>query len=126
MGTYLERLCVFICLGDLLANFLPSPKFAKLYRYVAGALILLLILNPLGREVSEFIEKGEGGMRESFQERITEQSRFWNGEEVGNESEKLMDAYMESFTDEEMKEELERYGYEMEESDDGEMETTVR
>lgn len=129
MGTYLERLCVFICLGDLLANFLPSPKFAKLYRYVVGALILLLILNPLGKEVSEFMEKGEGGIGESFQERMAEQNRFWNeidADEVEKESEKLMDAYMESFTDEEMKEELERYGYEMEESDDGEMETTVR
>ena len=40
-------------------------------------------------------------------------------DEVSKESEKVLDAYMESFTDEEMKEELERYGYEMEESDDG-------
>lgn len=129
MGTYLERLCIFICLGDLLANFLPSPKFAKLYRYVAGALILLLIINPLGQEVSELLDNGGVGIEEEFQDRILQQKRLWNAEntdEVGKESEKMLDAYMESFTDEEMKEELERYGYEMEESDDGKVETTVR
>lgn len=129
MGTYLERLCIFICLGDLLANFLPSPKFAKLYRYVAGALILLLIINPLGQEVSELLDNGGVGIEEEFQDRLLQQKRLWNAEntdEVGKESEKMLDAYMESFTDEEMKEELERYGYEMEESDDGKVETTVR
>lgn len=129
MGTYLERLCIFICMGDLLANFLPSPKFAKLYRYVAGALILLLIIEPLGRDVSELLENAEGGSGGSFQERIMEQSKLWKAKDVdeaGKESERIMDAYMESFTDEEMKEELERYGYEMEESHDGEMETAVR
>lgn len=129
MGTYLERLCIFICLGDLLANFLPSQKFAKLYRYIAGALILLLIINPLGQEVSELIDNGEGGMVDSFQERILKQNELWNPEntdDVRKESEKMLDAYMESFTDEEMKEELERYGYEMEESDDGKVETAVR
>lgn len=129
MGTYLERLCIFICMGDLLANFLPSPKFAKLYRYIAGALILLLIINPLGREASELIDNWEGGIGEGFQERILKQNELWNVEnldEVGEESEKVLDAYMESFTDEEMKEELERYGYEMEESDDGKVETAVR
>ncbi len=129
MGTYLERLCIFICLGDLLANFLPSPKFAKLYRYVAGALILLLIINPLGREVSELLDNGGVGIEEEFQDRILKQNRLWNAEntdEVGKESEKMLDAYMESFSDEEMKEELERYGYEMEESDDGKVETAVR
>jgi len=129
VGTYLERLCIFICLGDLLANFLPSQKFAKLYRYVAGALILLLIVNPLGQEMPEFINIGEGGVGESFRERILKQNELWyteNMDEVSKESEKVLDAYMESFTDEEMKEELERYGYEMEESDDGKVETAVR
>lgn len=129
MGTYLERLCIFICLGDLLANFLPSPKFAKLYRYVAGALILLLIINPLGQEVSELLDNGGVGIEEEFQDRLLKQNRLWNAgntDEVGKESEKMLDAYMESFTDEEMKEELERYGYEMEESDDGKVETVVR
>lgn len=129
MGTYLERLCIFICLGDLLANFLPSPKFAKLYRYVAGALILLLIINPLGQEVSELLDNGGVGIEEEFQDRLLKQNRLWNAgntDEVGKESEKMLDAYMESFTDEEMKEELERYGYEMEESDDGKVETAVR
>lgn len=129
MGSYLERLCVFICLGDMLANFLPSTKFAKLYRYVAGALILLLVLDPLGRGVSEFMEKGKDGGRELFQERLMEQGRLWDGksaDEAGKEAERMMDAYMESFTDEEIKEELERYGYEMEESQDGEVETAVR
>lgn len=129
MGTYLERLCIFICLGDLLANFLPSPKFAKLYRYVAGALILLLIINPLGQEVSELLDNGGVGIEEEFQDRLFKQNRLWNAgntDEVGKESEKMLDAYMESFSDEEMKEELERYGYEMEESDDGKVETAVR
>lgn len=129
MGTYLERLCIFICLGDLLANFLPSPKFAKLYRYVAGALILLLIVNPLGQEVSKLMDNGGGEIGEEFQEKILKQSQLWNAEnmdEVSKESEQMLDAYMESFTDEEIKEELERYGYEMEESDDGKVETAVR
>ena len=89
----------------------------------------MLIVNPLGQEMSEFINIGEGGVGESFRERILKQNELWyteNMDEVSKESEKVLDAYMESFTDEEMKEELERYGYEMEESDDGKVETAVR
>ena len=89
----------------------------------------MLIVNPLGQEMPEFINIGEGGVGESFRERILKQNELWyteNMDEVSKESEKVLDAYMESFTDEEMKEELERYGYEMEESDDGKVETAVR
>lgn len=129
MGSYLERLCIFICLGDLLANFLPSSKFTKLYRYIAGALILLLVLKPLGQEAWEMFENGNIEAGADFFERMEEQKKLWRGEgteEIAEESEKMLDAYMESFTDEEMKEELKRYGYEMEGSDDGKVETAVR
>lgn len=116
MGSYLERLCIFICLGDLLANFLPSPKFEKLYRYVAGILILLLVIEPLGRDVSKMIEDGNG-MEETFKERIAGQAGLWDAEKgaesIKEETERMTEAYLGQWTEEEMAEELVQYGYEI-------------
>lgn len=114
MEAYLERLCVFICLGDLLCHFLPSQKFAKLYRFTVGALILLLIIRPLGQEISELTEKGKGETWESFEERILTQNAYWDvrsEENIRKESERITDAYLGQMEDEEMKEALSEYGY---------------
>lgn len=116
MGSYLERLCIFICLGDLLANFLPSPKFEKLYRYVAGILILLLVIEPFGRDVSKMIED-RNGMEEVFRERIAGQAGLWDAENgaetIKEETERMTEAYLGQWTEEEMAEELVQYGYEI-------------
>lgn len=118
MASYLERLCIFICLGDLLANFLPSEKFVKLYRHIAGALILVLIIQPLGKEVAELAENAEGGIREEFEERIEGQNAFWKAgskDELMEETENVLEDYLGQMTEEEMKEELAEYGYEVNE-----------
>lgn len=118
MASYLERLCIFICLGDLLANFLPSEKFTKLYRYIAGALVLVLIIQPLGKATEELVEKAKGGYREEFEERMSGQNAFWktqSEEEFLKETENVLEAYMGQITDEEMKEKLEESGYEVHE-----------
>ncbi|MBD5542281.1 MAG: hypothetical protein HDR00_14045 [Lachnospiraceae bacterium] len=116
MASYLERLCIFICLGDLLANFLPSEKFVKLYRHIAGALILVLIIQPLGKEVAGLVENAEGGIREEFEERIEGQNAFWkagNEDALMEETENVLEDYLGQMTEEEMKEELAEYGYEV-------------
>lgn len=117
MDSYLERLCIFICLGDLLANFLPSPKFEKLYRYVAGILILLLVIEPLGKDVSKLLEEDGNSLEKSFEERIAGQDSLWNAgngtEIIKEETEKMTEAYLGQLTEEELAEELAGYGYEI-------------
>lgn len=118
MASYLERLCIFICLGDLLANFLPSEKFTRLYRYIAGALVLVLIIQPLGKETAKLVEKAEGGYTEEFEEKISGQNALWkmqSKEEFMEETENVLEEYLGEMTDEEMKEKLEEYGYEVRE-----------
>lgn len=117
MGDYLERLCIFICLGDLLANFLPSPKFEKLYRYVAGILILLLVIEPLGKDVSKLMEERGNGLEAAFEERIAGQGSLWDAgkgtDSIKEETERMTEAYLGQLTEEEMAEELTEYGYEI-------------
>lgn len=119
MADYLEGLCVFICLGDLMAHFMPSDKFLKLYRHIAGVLILLLLLKPLGKEV--FVD---GDRQESFHElerRLAGWERLWNAEDetemLADETEKMTQAYLGGLTDETLKEKLKAYGYEIEETE---------
>lgn len=117
MGSYLERLCIFICLGDLLANFLPSSKFEKLYRYVAGILILLLVIEPLGKDVSKLMEEEGNDLEETFEERIAGQDSLWDAESgtdsIKEETARMTEAYLGQITEEEMEEELAEYGYEI-------------
>ncbi|MBP3458086.1 MAG: stage III sporulation protein AF [Lachnospiraceae bacterium] len=118
MGSYLERLCIFICLGDLLANFLPSSKFEKLYRYVAGILILLLVIEPLGKDVSKLMEEEGNGLEKTFEERIAGQDLLWDAgkgtDRIKEETERMTEAYLGQLTEEEIAEELTDYGYEIE------------
>lgn len=117
MNTYLERLCIFICLGDLLGNFLPSPKFEKLYRYIVGVLVLLLIVQPLGENVVKAMENAGSDMGKSFEERIAGQNALWDAESgteaIREETEKMTERYLERMTEKEVKEELEARGYEI-------------
>lgn len=117
MGSYLERLCIFICLGDLLANFLPSSKFEKLYRYVAGILILLLVIEPLGKDVSKLMEEEGNDLEAVFEERIAGQDSLWDAESgtdsIKEETARMTEAYLGQITEEEMEEELAEYGYEI-------------
>lgn len=115
MESYLEGLCIFICLGDLLGNFLPSPKYEKLYRYTAGVLVLLLIVQPLGKNVAELLEAAKGGINESFQERIAGQSGLWDAgsgtKAIEEETDRILESYLGRMSEDEMKEELTERGY---------------
>lgn len=125
MNTYLERLCIFICLGDLLGNFLPSPKFEKLYRYIVGILVLLLIVQPLGENVAKALENTESDMGKSFGERIAGQNTLWDAgsgtETIREETEKIMERYLERMTEKEVKAELEEHGYEIPDTDESDL-----
>lgn len=119
MANYLEGLCVFICLGDLMAHFMPSEKFLKLYRHIAGVLILLLLLEPFGKELSKEMA-GQGSLYE-LERRLSGQEALWNKESgrelLEKETEKTTRAYLGDLTDEKLKERLEDYGYEIEETE---------
>lgn len=119
MANYLEGLCVFICLGDLMAHFMSSEKFLKLYRHIAGVLILLLLLEPFGKELSKEID-GQGSLYE-LEKRLSGQEVLWSkesGREVlEKETEKTTQAYLGDLTDEKLRERLEDYGYEIEETE---------
>ena len=101
MANYLEGLCVFICLGDLMAHFMSSEKFLKLYRHIAGVLILLLLLEPFGKELSKEIA-GQGSLYE-LERRLSGQEALWSKESgremLEKESEKTSRAYLGDLTD---------------------------
>lgn len=113
MEAYLVKVCIFICLGDLLTHFLPSEKFAKLYRSITGMMMLLLILEPLGKNVADSVI--DNAMEEKLWERISGQENLWNAdlgtEWIKEETNRMMEAYLGEFTEEEMAEELNDYGY---------------
>lgn len=117
MEKYLEGLCIFICLGDLLGNFLPSPKYEKLYRYTLGVLVLLLIVSPVGKNVARLLETAEGGVNEVFEERIAGQGGLWDagkGEEaIREETDRILESCLGRISEDEMKEELTERGYEI-------------
>lgn len=94
MGEYLEKLCIFICVSELLGNFLPSEKFAKWYRCLSGIFVLLLLIKPLGEGVEMVFDKKsvyDVQSPEDFKE--------------------LEDEYLEQLEEEEIKEYLGAYGY---------------
>lgn len=115
MGAYLERLCIFICLGDLLGHFLPSKQFTGLYRMVVGALVLLILLEPLGKNMSEIIREQGQNWEEAFADIASGQSKLWgvDRETLEEETDKAVDAYLSGMSEEEIKEELAEYGWEI-------------
>ncbi len=94
MSVYLEGLCIFICVSELLGNFLPSEKFAKWYRYLSGVFVLLLLIKPLGEGVEMVLDKKPDFEIQSLDE--------FKG---------LEDAYLEQLEEEEITEYLKSYGY---------------
>ena len=115
MGAYLERLCIFICLGDLLGHFLPSKQFTGLYRMVVGALVLLILLEPLGKNMSEIIREKGQSWEEAFADIASGQSKLWgiDRDTLEKETGKAADAYLSGMSEEEVKQELAEYGWEI-------------
>jgi hypothetical protein len=117
MEEYMERLCVFICMSDLLANFLPSPKYEKLYRHVTGGLILLLLLQPLGKETAVFWTEDGSDLTQILDARLEKQTEWWNvrsdAEEIKKQTEQSIESCLEELTEQEIEEELTGYGYEI-------------
>lgn len=115
MGPYLERLCIFICLGDLLGHFLPSKQFTGLYRMVVGALVLLILLEPLGKNMSQIIREKGQSWEEAFGDIASGQSSLWgvDKEALEEETGKAADAYLSGMSEEEVKQELAEYGWEI-------------
>ena len=120
MGSYLERLCIFICLGDLLGHFLPSKQFTGLYRMVVGALVLLILLEPLGKSVSQIIREKGQSWEEAFGDIASGQSKLWgvDREALEKETGKVADAYLSGMSEEEVKKELAEYGWEISEENE--------
>lgn len=115
MEAYLEKLCVFICLGDLLGHFLPSPGYEKLYRYLFGTLVLLMMLKPLGEGVTEAAQTETADVWEAFSDRLSGQSGLWDAdganEALQEETERMLEGYLGRISEEEMEEELSERGY---------------
>ncbi|MCH5281377.1 MAG: hypothetical protein J1E61_07890 [Lachnospiraceae bacterium] len=113
MGAYLERLCIFICLGDLLGHFLPSKQFTGLYRMVVGTLVLLILLEPLGKNISEIIREKGQSWEEAFADIASGQSKLWgmDRETLEKETGKVADAYLSGMSEEELKQELADHGW---------------
>lgn len=118
MENYLESICIFICLGDLLANFLPSVKFEKLYRYIFGMFVMLVIIQPLGKSIAELLDENESGLRTEFEQRIAQQNDLWDVSSddgiIREQTEKLTEAYLGQWSEDEMQKELADYGYQIE------------
>lgn len=117
MENYLEGICIFICLGDLLGHFLPSKKYEKLYRYSLGILVLLLIVQPFGKSVAKALGTGTDDFAKLFEERISGQNGLWDAESseetLQEETDKILEGCLGRMSESQMQDELEERGYEL-------------
>lgn len=101
VSEYLERLCIFICIAELLGNFLPSEKFIKWYRYIVGIFVLVLMIQPLQDGIEILFEK-EGNQFFSVLETDQKDAQeFWEWE----------NSYLDQLNEEQLITYLKSYGY---------------
>lgn len=101
VSEYLERLCIFICIAELLGNFLPSEKFAKWYRYIVGIFVLVLMMQPLQDGIGLLFEKEGNQFFYVLESDKKDTQEFWEWE----------NGYLDQLKEEQLVTYLKPYGY---------------
>lgn len=83
MEVYLCKICIFICLCELLGNFSPSKQYEKVYRYISGIFIILAVMKPLGENVVQKLLFQEGYLTNSYTAWMEESRNLWRNGDIG-------------------------------------------
>ena len=107
MDEYIRNICIFVCLCDFISQLFLSDKFMGLYRNISGVFVILFLLYPLGRQFVDITEFLDQELMTQFEENIQKSGQIWdissenkNMNEISEESQKLLEQYIQDAVDE--------------------------
>lgn len=107
MDEYIRNICIFVCLCDFISQLFLSEKFMGLYRNVSGVFVILFLLYPFGRKFIDITEFSDPKLMTQFEENLQKSGQIWdissenqNMNEISEESQKLLEQYIQDAVDE--------------------------
>ena len=107
MDEYIRNICIFVCLCDFISQLFLSDKFMGLYRNISGVFVILFLLYPLGRQFVDITEFLDQELMTQFEENIQKSGQIWdissennNMNAISEESQKLLEQYIQDAVDE--------------------------
>ena len=123
MDEYIRNICIFVCLCDFISQLFLSDKFMGLYRNISGVFVILFLLYPLGRQFVDITEFLDQELMTQFEENIQKSGQIWdissennNMNAISEESQKLLEQYIQDAVDEYEADECEANEYKADES----------
>lgn len=103
MDEYIRNICIFVCLCDFISQLFLSEKFLGLYRNISGVFVILFLLYPFGRQFIDITEFSDQELISQFEENLLKNSRIWDTDnksinEISEESQKLLEQYVNEAT----------------------------
>ena len=112
MDEYIRNICIFVCLCDFISQLFLSEKFMGLYRNISGVFVILFLLYPFGRKFIDITEFSDQELMIQFEENLQKSGQIWdissenkNMKEISEESQKLLEQYIQDAVDEYEKDE---------------------
>ena len=112
MDEYIRNICIFVCLCDFISQLFLSEKFMGLYRNISGVFVILFLLYPFGRKFIDITEFSDQELMIQFEENLQKSGQIWdissenkNMNEISEESQKLLEQYIQGAVDEYEKDE---------------------
>lgn len=107
MDEYIRNICIFVCLCDFISQLFLSDKFMGLYRNISGVFVILFLFYPLGRQFVDITEFLNQELMTQFEENIQKSGQIWdissenkNMNAISEESQKLLEQYIQDAVDE--------------------------
>ncbi|MBQ1173115.1 MAG: hypothetical protein IIX48_11025 [Lachnospiraceae bacterium] len=105
MNEYIRNICIFVCLCDFISQLFLSEKFMGLYRNISGVFVILFLLYPFGRQFIDITEFSDQELMTQFEENLQKSGQIWdirseNMNEISEESQKLLEQYIQDAVDE--------------------------
>lgn len=130
MDEYIRNICIFVCLCDFISQLFLSEKFMGLYRNISGVFVILFLLYPLGRQFVDITEFLDQELMTQFEENIQKSGQIWdissennNMNAISEESQKLLEQYIQDAVDEYEKDETKTDKFEKDSFDADSFET---
>ena len=130
MDEYIRNICIFVCLCDFISQLFLSDKFMGLYRNISGVFVILFLLYPLGRQFVDITEFLDQELMTQFEENIQKSGQIWdissenkNMNAISEESQKLLEQYIQDAVDEYEKDETKTDKFEKDSFDADSFET---
>ena len=130
MNEFIRNICIFVCLCDFISQLFLSEKFLGLYRNISGVFIILFLLYPFGRQFIDITKISDQELISQFEENLQNNSQIWDIEadnkkmnELNEESQKLLEQYIQDAVDEYEKDETKTDKFEKDSFDADSFET---